>query len=117
MGQILGINSSDKCVYQALCRFFQTAQKRYSKCNQELAMQNEPLLKKDFSDMIKIFLEEQVQFLLVGGISINLYGYVRATKDMDLWIQASKENLCLVLSKLISGYYYQSQTNRFAFEV
>jgi hypothetical protein len=43
-------------------------------------MENEPLLKKDFSDMIKIFIEEQVQFFLVGGISINLYGYIRATK-------------------------------------
>jgi len=43
-------------------------------------MQYESFLKKDFSDMIKIFLEEQVRFLLVGGISINLYGYVRATK-------------------------------------
>ena len=63
-------------------------------------MQEEPLLKKDFSDMIKIFLEEQVQFLLVGGISINLYGYVRATKDMDLWVQASKENSAKVITAL-----------------
>jgi len=63
-------------------------------------MQEEPLLKKDFSDMIKIFLEEQVQFLLVGGISINLYGYVRTTKDMDLWVQASKENSAKVIAAL-----------------
>ena len=63
-------------------------------------MQEEPLLKKDFSDMIKIFLEEQVQFLLVGGISINLYGYVRTTKDMDLWVQASKENSAKVITAL-----------------
>jgi Conserved Archaeal protein (DUF2204). len=63
-------------------------------------MQNESLLKKDFSDVIKIFLEEQVRFLLVGGISINLYGYVRATKDMDLWIEANKENALKVFKAL-----------------
>jgi hypothetical protein len=63
-------------------------------------MQNESLLKKDFSDMIKIFLEEEVRFLLVGGISINLYGYVRATKDMDLWIEANKENALKVFKAL-----------------
>jgi len=63
-------------------------------------MQNETLLKKDFSDMIKIFLEEQVSFLLVGGISINLYGYVRATKDMDLWVEANKENALKVFKAL-----------------
>jgi len=63
-------------------------------------MQDEPLLKKDFSDMIKIFLEEQVSFLLVGGISINLYGYVRATKDMDLWVEANKENALKVFKAL-----------------
>jgi predicted nucleotidyltransferase len=63
-------------------------------------MQDEVLLKKDFSDMIKIFLEERVLFLLVGGISINLYGYVRATKDMDLWVQSSKENALKVIKAL-----------------
>jgi len=63
-------------------------------------MQYESFLKKDFSDMIKIFLEEQVRFLLVGGISINLYGYIRATKDMDLWIEANKENALKVFKAL-----------------
>jgi len=63
-------------------------------------MENEPLLKKDFIDMIKIFIEEQVQFLLVGGISINLYGYIRATKDLDLWVLASKENAPKIIKSL-----------------
>ena len=63
-------------------------------------MESESLLKKDFKDMIKIFLEEQVQFLLVGGISINLYGYIRTTKDLDLWVQASGENAPKVVKAL-----------------
>lgn len=63
-------------------------------------METELFLKKDFSDMIKIFLEEQVKFLLVGGMSINLYGYVRTTKDMDLWVQASIENAPKVVKAL-----------------
>jgi hypothetical protein len=63
-------------------------------------MQNEPLLEADFKDMIKIFLEEQVRFLLVGGISINIYGFIRATKDLDLWVETSKENAEKIIKAL-----------------
>jgi predicted nucleotidyltransferase len=63
-------------------------------------MRDELLLKKDYSDIIKIFLEENVTFLLIGGISMNLHGYVRATKDLDLWVQASKENAPKIIKAL-----------------
>lgn len=63
-------------------------------------MQNESLLNKDFKDMIEIFLRKQVRFLLVGGVSINLYGYARTTKDLDLFVEASKENADKILTSL-----------------
>jgi len=57
-------------------------------------------LKQDYKDMIRIFLEEKVQFLLVGGIAVIFHGYVRMTKDIDLWILASKENAESVVKAL-----------------
>jgi len=64
-------------------------------------MQNtEFTLKDDFKDMIKILLEEKVKFILVGGIAVILYGHVRGTKDLDLWVYANPKNAPLLIKAL-----------------
>jgi len=61
-------------------------------------MQNiEFKLKADYKDMIKILLEENVKFILVGGIAVILYGHVRGTKDLDLWVYANSQNAPLLI--------------------
>lgn len=35
----------------------------------------------------------KVKYLVVGGVAVNLYGYVRFTGDLDLLIALDKENL------------------------
>jgi nucleotidyltransferase AbiEii toxin of type IV toxin-antitoxin system len=50
------------------------------------------MLNKDFKDMLQCLLEENVEFLLIGAYALAAYGYPRATKDLDLWIHASKNN-------------------------
>lgn len=37
--------------------------------------------------------ENDVEFLLVGGLAVGFYGYARFTGDMDLWINPSTQNL------------------------
>ena len=64
-------------------------------------MQNiEFALKDDYKDMIKILLEENVKFILVGGIAVILYGHVRGTKDLDLWVYANSQNAPLLIKAL-----------------
>jgi len=64
-------------------------------------MQNiEFRLKDDYKDMIKILLEENVKFILVGGIAVILYGHVRGTKDLDLWVYANSQNAPLLIKAL-----------------
>jgi predicted nucleotidyltransferase len=64
-------------------------------------MQNiEFALKDDYKDMIKILLEENVKFILVGGIAVILYGHVRGTKDLDLWVYANSQNSTLLIKAL-----------------
>ena len=58
------------------------------------------ILQEDFKDMIKILIEENVKFMLIGGTAVILYGHVRATKDLDLWIYANPENAPLVIKAL-----------------
>jgi hypothetical protein len=33
-----------------------------------------------------------VQYIMVGGFAVNLYGYSRATNDVDLWLKDEKVN-------------------------
>lgn len=44
----------------------------------------------------KIFRElnkAKIKYLVVGGVAVNLYGYVRMTGDLDLLILLNKENI------------------------
>ena len=41
------------------------------------------ILEKDYKDFINIFIEEKVQFLLVGGYAVGLHGHPRPTRDLD----------------------------------
>lgn len=33
-----------------------------------------------------------VKYLMVGGVAVNLHGFSRMTKDIDIWINDTKEN-------------------------
>lgn len=50
------------------------------------------MLNEDYKDMLRCLSEEKVDFLLVGGYAIAAYGFPRATKDIDLFIGADREN-------------------------
>lgn len=51
------------------------------------------LLPEDFKDFIRFLNENKVEYLLVGGWAIGLYGNPRATKDIDFLIAVNDENL------------------------
>lgn len=36
--------------------------------------------------------EQDVSFILVGGLAVNYHGFNRSTGDIDIWIKDSKEN-------------------------
>ena len=33
-----------------------------------------------------------VKYIMVGGVAVNLHGYSRITKDIDIWIKDTKQN-------------------------
>ena len=59
------------------------------------------VLEKDYRDILQIFIEEGVQFLLIGGYAVGAHGYVRATKDLDLWVMANPKNAQLIIKSLV----------------
>ena len=58
---------------------------------------NEKLLNPDYRDMIECLLKEGVDFMLVGGYAVALYGWPRTTFDIDFWIMANPENAKAVM--------------------
>jgi hypothetical protein len=58
------------------------------------------LLNPDFRDILSVFLEEGVEFLVVGGYAVAAHGLPRATKDIDLWVGCSPANASRVITAL-----------------
>lgn len=50
-------------------------------------------LPSDLIDLLAEFDAEKVELLLVGGQALALHGLPRFTKDADLWLRDSPENL------------------------
>ena len=46
----------------------------------------------DYTDMLKCLNRAGVDYMLVGGWAVNMYGYIRATVDLDIWILADADN-------------------------
>jgi Aminoglycoside-2''-adenylyltransferase len=51
-----------------------------------------PTLARDFKEFLKLLNSNRVEYLLIGGYAVGIYGYVRATNDLDIWIDRSADN-------------------------
>ncbi len=50
------------------------------------------MLNPDYLDILSAFEEEGVRYLLVGAYALAVHGHVRATGDIDLWVETSEDN-------------------------
>jgi hypothetical protein len=53
----------------------------------------EKMMEPPFEKWLGRLLDEEVKFLVVGGLAVTLNGYVRLTEDVDLLVEATPENL------------------------
>jgi hypothetical protein len=44
----------------------------------------------DFRDFIRAMNNQQVDYIMVGGMALILHSYVRTTGDMDIWQRENK---------------------------
>lgn len=49
-------------------------------------------LPQDFKELLQLLNSKKIKYLIVGGYAVALYGYPRATGDMDIWIALSADN-------------------------
>jgi len=69
-------------------------------------------LDKDFSEFVALFIDHDVQFLIVGGYALAAHGLPRATGDLDAWVRASEGNAVKVFEAL-KAFWLKSTTFRF----
>lgn len=48
---------------------------------------------EDFLDFIRALNAHAVEFMLVGGYAVGMYGYVRATTDIDFFYRSTSDNV------------------------
>ncbi|MCU0235058.1 MAG: nucleotidyltransferase [Thermoanaerobaculales bacterium] len=58
------------------------------------------LFTTDMRDLLRLFGQHDVEYVMVGGFAVNFYGYVRATQDIDLLVFPSPENARRVMAAL-----------------
>lgn len=56
----------------------------------------------DFRDLLAAFAVTEVRFLVVGAHALAAHGVVRATGDLDLWIEPTESNARRVWRALIA---------------
>ena len=54
----------------------------------------------DYSDLLKIFNDNKVKYLVIGGYAVIQYAEPRFTKDLDLWISTDVDNAQAVYNSL-----------------
>ena len=46
----------------------------------------------NFEEVLFVFSQEKVEFMLAGGYAVNYHGYNRSTSDLDVWVKPTEEN-------------------------
>ena len=54
----------------------------------------------DFKEFLRLLNFHQVEYLLIGGYAVGYYGFVRATGDMDIWVNINTANATKVVAAL-----------------
>lgn len=58
------------------------------------------MLNQDYKDILSAFSEAEVRYLLVGAYAMAAHGRVRATGDIDLWVESGSQNAAKVMEAL-----------------
>ncbi len=54
----------------------------------------------DFSDLLRLFNDNHVEYLVIGGYAFIQYAEPRYTKDLDLWVGTGAANAAAVFRAL-----------------
>ena len=62
----------------------------------------------DFEELLRLFEENDVHYLIVGGYAVAFHGYPRFTKDIDLFYEKSDQNIAKIRQVLVDFGFSES---------
>jgi len=62
-----------------------------------------------YEEILRAFQKQKIKYVIVGGIALNLLGFLRNTADMDILVEMSDENLRKVVGVLKKRGYHVKQ--------
>jgi len=75
------------------------------------------VMDEDLLEFWRILNKYNVQYIMVGGFAVNMHGFIRATKDSDLWLKddlVNRQKLRQAFKDLGYGDYPAIETMEFA---
>ena len=57
-------------------------------------------MNSDFKDLLRCLNAYRVRYLIIGGYAVSIHAEPRYTKDLDIWVEASKSNASKLLKAL-----------------
>ncbi|HEY9784101.1 MAG TPA: hypothetical protein V6D17_01780 [Candidatus Obscuribacterales bacterium] len=58
------------------------------------------MLNQDFKEFIQSLNANEVRYLVIGGYALAVHGCPRYTKDIDVWVDLSKDNAEQIIKAL-----------------
>lgn len=62
-----------------------------------------------YEDILRKFQKQKVQYIIIGGIAVNLHGALRSTADLDILLEMSEDNLKRFSTILKENDYHSKQ--------
>jgi predicted nucleotidyltransferase len=62
---------------------------------------NNNILEPSFKKFLKLLNDNQVEYIVIGGYAVAIHGYIRATGDIDIWINQNAENADKMLTVML----------------
>lgn len=62
---------------------------------------NNNILEPSFKKFLSLLNDSQVEYLVIGGYAVAVHGYIRATGDIDIWINQNAENADKMLTVML----------------
>lgn len=72
---------------------------------------------QDMKDLVDLFHQHELVYMLVGGYAVNYYGYMRMTQDIDFVVYPSSENAAIMMRVLSDFGFAGAQIPKEKFEV
>jgi len=65
-------------------------------------------IQPDFKELLRLLEKHKVEYMIIGGYAVAFFGYPRFTKDIDIFFEISKDNICNLMKALIEFGFPQN---------